>query len=71
MYHLDCRQASLIEPSQSHHLRKQSSGNGGSDMYGAILMGCDNAGSNVPHVGQSNETSWYFDTPLMKHASFQ
>ena len=40
-------------------------------MYGAILMGCDNNdGSYVSHVGQSNETSWYFDTPLMKHLHF-
>ena len=39
-------------------------------MYGAILMGCDNVGSVVSHIGQSNETSWYFDTPLMKHLHF-
>ena len=45
-------------------------GKGGSDMYGAILMGCDNVGSVVSHIGQSNETSWYFDTPLMKHLHF-
>ena len=24
----------------------------------------------VPHVGHPNETSWYFDTPLMKHLHF-
>ena len=39
---------------------------GGSDVYGAVLMGC----SDVPHVGQPNETSWYFDTPLSKHFHF-
>ena len=39
---------------------------GGSDMYGAVLMGC----SDVPHVGQPNETSWYFDTPLSKYFHF-
>ena len=47
-------------------------GQGGSDMYGAILMGCyalynDN---NISHVGHHNETSWYFDTPLKKHIHF-
>ena len=41
-------------------------GKGGSDMYGAILMGC----YDVPHVGRPNEISWYFDTPLMKHLNF-
>ena len=40
-------------------------------MYGAIMMGCDNAGPHhVPHVGQPNETSWYFDTSLMKYLHF-
>ena len=39
---------------------------GGSDVYGAVLMGCD----YVPHVGQPNEISWYFDTPLSKHFNF-
>ena len=44
---------------------------GGSDMYGAILMGCVETGSNyIPHVGQSNETSWYLDTPLIKYFHF-
>ena len=42
-------------------------GQGGSDMYGAILMGCDdNDGHTIPHVGHRNETSWYFDTPLIE-----
>ena len=48
---------------------------GGSDMYGAILMGCDKithwqGNVYIPHVGQSNETSWYFDTPLIKYLHF-
>ena len=45
---------------------------GGSDVYGAVLMGCDSALNlpHVPHVGQPNETSWYFDTPLSKHFHF-
>ena len=44
---------------------------GGSDMYGAILMGCVETVSNyIPHVGQSNETSWYLDTPLIKYFHF-
>ena len=45
-------------------------GRGGSDMYGAILMGCNTSDSHVPHVGKHNETSWYFDTPLMKYLHF-
>ena len=53
-------------------------GRGGSVMYGAILMGCNNSDSHgcnnsdshVPHVGQSNETSWYFDIPLIKYLHF-
>ena len=45
-------------------------GKGGSDIYGAILMGCDDNDGYVPHVGQSNKISWYFDTPLMKHFHF-
>ena len=42
---------------------------GGSDMYGAILMGCFSL-SNVYHRGQPNETSWYLDSPLMEHLHF-
>ena len=50
-------------------------GKGGSDMYGAILMDCNNNVDTyepyyVPHVGLQNETSWYFDTPLMKQLHF-
>ena len=40
-------------------------------MYGAILIGCDNNGSSVQHVGHRNETSWYFDTPSHEVLSFQ
>ena len=43
---------------------------GGSDMYGAVLMGCDSIRGHVPHVGQPNETSWYFDTPLSQDFHF-
>ena len=46
---------------------------GGSDIYGAVLMGCNSASlfeQVVPHVGQPNETSWYFDTLLSKHFNF-
>ena len=60
----------LKEPSSSVTFTANKAGNGGSDVYGAILMGCDNVGSLVPHVGQSNETSWYLDTPLMKQLHF-
>ena len=50
-------------------------GKGGSNMYGAILMGChdndnDDYNKYIPHKGQPNETSWYFDTPLMKQLHF-
>ena len=47
---------------------------GGSDMYGAILMGCDEYHglyvSHVHHRKQPNETSWYLDSPLMKNLHF-
>ena len=51
---------------------------GGSDMYGGILMGCNkfqtvnwqHTSHFIPHVGHPNETSWYFDTPLMKQLHF-
>ena len=49
-------------------------GQGGSDMYGAILMDCgafyDDHEHFISHIGQPNETSWYFDTPLIKHLNF-
>ena len=44
---------------------------GGNDMYGAILMGCRyDDGSYIPHIGSPDETSWYLDSPLMKHLHF-
>ena len=44
---------------------------GGSDMYGAIPMGCHaHDGHYVPHIGHPNETSWYLDSPLKKHLHF-
>ena len=48
---------------------------GGSDMYGAKLMGCRNHElsqfvQHVPHVGQKNQTSWFFKTPLSAHIHF-
>ena len=52
--------------SSSVKLSGNKAGKGGSDIYGAILMACN----NVPHVGHTNETSWYFDTPLRKHFHF-
>ena len=46
-------------------------GQGGSDMYGAILMGCDdNDGHTIQHVGHPNEITWYFDTPLIETFHF-
>ena len=38
-------------------------------------MGChdddyDDNNKYIPHVGQSNETSWYLDTPIMKQLHF-
>ena len=58
-------------PSSSVTFSGNRAGRGGSDMYGAILMGCHTLDySYVPHVGQSNKTSWYFDTPLMKQIHF-
>ena len=56
----------FYEPSSSVTFSGNRAGKGGSDMYGAILMGCDNAGFPVPHVGRPNESSWYFDTFLIK-----
>ena len=43
---------------------------GGSDVYGAILSNCLYHGRYIPYVGHPNETSWYFDTPIMKHFHF-
>ena len=61
---------SFESPSSSVTFSGNRAGKGGSDMYGAILMGCQEFFGHVPHVGQSNETSWYFDTPLMKYFHF-
>ena len=58
------------DPSSSVTFSGNRAGKGGSDMYGAILMGCDNYDENVPHVGRPNETSWYFDTYFMKQLHF-
>ena len=62
---------SLKNPSSSVTFSGNRAGKGGSDIYGAILMGCDdNVSSYVPHVGQPNETSWYFDIPFKKQLHF-
>ena len=46
-------------------------GKGGSDMYGSLLVDCyGENGHFTQHVGHSNETSWYFVTPLMKYFHF-
>ena len=39
-------------------------------MYGATLMGCYGRNGYVPNVGHPTETSWYLDSPLMKHLHF-
>ena len=66
---LDCT-LQFDEPSSLVTFSGNRAGKGGSDLYGAILMGCGNVFDDVPHVGQPNETSWYFDTPLMKYLHF-
>ena len=52
-------------------------GQGGSDIYGAMLMGCEYYGNHfvpdenfISHVGHPNESSWYCDTPLIKYFNF-
>ena len=52
-------------------------GKGGDDTYGAKLMNCKYNNKFtivkqyfIPYVGQLNQTSRYFDTPLMKHFHF-
>ena len=49
-------------------------GKGGSDLYGAKLMRCNSsyldAKKNILSVGHPNETTWYFDTPLIEHFHF-
>ena len=50
------------------HFSHNTAETGGDDIYGGTLMGCFTIQNNkhkfIPHVGQPNETSWYFDTPL-------
>ena len=65
----DCS-LSIDRESSSVTFSGNRAGKGGSDMYGAILMGCYNYSEKVPHIGHPNETSWYFDTPLMKQLHF-
>ena len=66
---------SIDSTSSSVTFSGNRAGKGGSDVYAAILMGCDNnigrqVSLYIPHVGHPNETSWYFDTPLMKILHF-
>ena len=42
-------------------------GKGGDDMYGATLIDCKVKQIFEPHVGQQNETSRYFYSPLIKY----
>ena len=95
----------LFRASSSVIFSGNRAGQGGSDMYGAILMGCIaiehedeyedkdkpdkyedkykrdkyedkyytihmDEYEDISYVGHSNETSWYFDSPLMKHLNF-
>ena len=64
----------LYEASSSVIFSGNRAGQGGSDMYGATLMGCfapyDDHERFLSHEGLPNETSWYFDTPVMKHLHF-
>ena len=47
-------------------------GKGGADIYGAKLIDCftNSDYQRISHVGQPNETSRYFKTPLMKQFQF-
>ena len=65
-----CTLMPLVNLSSMVFFSGNRAGEGGSDLYGGILMGCDNNGSHVQHLGQSKEISWYFDTPLMKYFHF-
>ena len=66
----------IIDNSTSVTFSGNRARKGGSDIYGAILMGCDKPTNNwkhesyIPHIGQSNETSWYFYTPFIKYFHF-
>ena len=46
--------------------------NGGADIYGATMTDCNRSkfGYFVHHVGHPNETSWYFNSPLIEHFHF-
>ena len=45
-----------------------TAGRGGDNIYGATLLDCVYGSSTfVSHIGQQNETSYYFETPLMKY----
>ena len=46
--------------------------NGGADIYGATMVDCKrtNFGYYVHHIGHPNETSRYFNSPLMEHFHF-
>ena len=61
---------SFDKPSSSVTFSGNRAGKGGSDMYGAKLMGCHAERRYIPHVRHRNETSWYFDTSLMKQLHF-
>ena len=45
-----------------------TAGRGGDNVYGATLINCEAPICNkAPYVGQRNETSYYFDSPLLKY----
>ena len=73
MPNLDCT-VNLYGASSSVIFSGNRAVQGGSDMYGAILMDCsafyDDRVVVIPHVGHPNEPSWYFNTPLTKYLNF-
>ena len=70
----------FVNNSSSVMLSGNRAREGGSDMYGVKLMGCENyiinkhlhkqSVQHIQHEGLPNETSWYFDTPLRKYLKF-
>ena len=45
-----------------------TAGRGGDNVYGATLINCEAVIANkAPYVGQQNETSYYFDSRLLKY----
>ena len=50
--------------------QKNRAGKGGSDTYGLQLIDCLQDAFKVKTAGLPNETSYYFDTPLMKYLHF-